>query len=459
MIVRECKLLNGSKLQYQALDLAIRTAQFIRNKAVRLWRDEPEVNKARLSLLCKELARAYPFAKKLNSMARQAASERAWNSISSFYRRSLGQHSLAPAGGAGSDRCREGVKKKGYPQFKKHSRSVEYKTSGWKLSEDCLTISFTDGFKAGKFSLFCNHETREDLFRLKINRVRVVRRADGYYAQFCFDANRQEAGNYTGDVIGIDLGLKYFYKDQNDNAVIYPKYLRRAKKRIKKLSRRLSRKFVKGKKPQSNNYHKARIRLGKAHLKVQRQRKDWAIKLARCVVSSNDVVVYEDLKIQNLVKNHHLALSISDASWYQFTQWLDYFGKVWDKTVIAVAPNYTSQDCSNCGYRLKKSLSTRTHQCPNCKIEICRDTNAALNILKKGMNLLGRERAGQNSGSQARRIPRVEWNHNNSTLGHRETAEKSGTLEESSAAVDEGKLESISCLNESRITSRENPPS
>ncbi|WP_293091403.1 transposase [Moorena sp. SIOASIH] len=395
MIVREAKLLNGSLAQYQALDEAIRTAQFVRNKAVRLWRDEPLVNKGRLSLLCKELAHAqeYPWVKKLNSMARQASAERAWNSISSFYRR-----------------CREGAKKKGYPQFKKHSRNgfadaartVEYKTTGWKLSEDCLTINFTDGFQAGRFSLFCNHETREDLFRLKINRVRVVRRVDGYYAQFCFDANRKEKGNYTGNVIGIDLGLKYFYKDKNDNAAIYPKYLRRAEKRIKKLQRRLSRKFVKGNKPQSNNYHKARIRLGLAHLKVQRQRKDWAVKLARCVVHSNDVVVYEDLKIKNLVKNHHLAKSISDASWYQFTQWLDYFGKVWDKTVIAVAPNYTSQDCSNCGHRVKKSLSTRTHQCQRCHTEICRDTNAALNILKKGMNILGVE---YNSGATPHGFP------------------------------------------------------
>ncbi len=120
-------------------------------------------------------------------------------------------------------------------------------------------------------------------------------------------------------------------------------------------------------------------------------------------------MVYEDLKIQNMVKNHHLAKSISDASWYQFTQWLDYFGKVWDKTVIAVSPNYTSQDCSNCGNRVKKSLSTRTHQCPKCHIEICRDTNAALNILQKGMNILG-----------------LEWN-SNSTQGHWETAGNPGT--------------------------------
>ncbi|WP_017662806.1 RNA-guided endonuclease InsQ/TnpB family protein, partial [Baaleninema simplex] len=156
-------------------------------------------------------------------------------------------------------------------------------------------------------------------------------------------------------------------------------------------------------------------------------------KLARCVVASNDVVVYEDLKIQNLVKNHHLAKSISDASWYQFTQWLDYFGKVWDKTVIAVAPNYTSQDCFNCGHRVKKSLSTRTHQCPQCKIEICRDTNAALNILKKGMNVLG-----------------IEWNH--STQGHWETAGEPGTLEETTTPAVDRQLETVSGVDESRIT-------
>lgn len=266
-----------------------------------------------------------------------------------------------------------------------------------------MSIAFTDGFSIGTLALYCNFQTREDLFRLKINRVRVVRRADGYYAQFCFDANRKEKGEYTGSVIGLDLGVKYFIKDQNDNAVIYPQFLRKSERRLKKAQRKLSKKFVKGKKPQSNNYHKERKRLGRVHLKIQRQRKDWSIKLARCVVHSNDVVVYEDLKIANMVKNHHSCKSISDASWYQFTQWLDYYGLIWDKVVVAVSPNYTSLDCSFCGHRVKKSLSTRTHSCSKCNAEICRDTNAAINILKKGMNGLGIER-------------------NNSTQGHWESA-------------------------------------
>lgn len=411
MIVREAKLKNGTKEQYSALDEAIRTAQFIRNKAVRFWMDNQGVSKAVLYSLCKDLAKEFPFARKLNSAARQASAERAWAAISTFY-----------------SRCRKGAGKKGYPKFKKHCRSVEYKVSGWKLSEDCKSITFTDGFEAGTFSVFCNNETQEDLHRLKINRVRVVKRADGYYAQFCFDADRKEKGEYTGNVVGLDLGLKFFTKDQNDNAVIYPQFLRKSEKRLKKAQRRLSKKFVKGAKPQSNNYHKQRKRLGRIHLKIQRQRKDWAIKQARCVVHSNDVVVYEDLKIANMVKNHHLAKSISDASWYQFTQWLDYYGKIWDKTVVAVSPNYTSQDCSNCGHRVKKTLSTRTHSCPNCGIEICRDTNAALNILQKGMNLLG-----------------TEW-QKNGTSGQEESASEEGKHGEKTASTIEGQPDIASGL-------------
>jgi putative transposase len=400
MIVREAKLKNGTAEQYCALDDAIRTAQFIRNKAVRFWMDNQGASKADLYSICKDLALEFPFAKKLNSAARQASAERAWAAISSFYAR-----------------CKKGVGKKGFPKFKKHCRSVEYKVSGWKLSEDCKSINFTDGFEIGTLSIFCNGETQEDLQTLKINRVRVVRRADGYYAQFCFDADRKEQGEYTGNVVGLDLGLKFFTKDQNDNAVIYPQFLRKSEKRLEKAQRRLSKKFVKGAKPQSKNYHKQRIRLGKIHLKVQRQRKDWAIKQARNVVISNDIVVYEDLRIANMVKNHNLAKSISDAGWYQYSQWLDYYGKIWDKAVVVINPAYTSQDCFNCGHRVKKTLSTRTYSCPSCKIEICRDTNAALNILQKGMSVLG-----------------VEW-QKNGTSGHEGSASQEGKTEEKTAST------------------------
>jgi putative transposase len=412
MRVLEAKLLNGTAQQYQALDEAIRTAQFVRNKCLRHWMDHQGVNRATLYSLCKDLAQEFPFAQKLNSSARQASAERAWSAISNFYRR-----------------CQNQAAQKGYPQFQKHCRSVEYKVSGWKLSQDGMFLTFTDGFHAGTFALYCNGEARRDILTLKINRVRVIRRADGYYAQFCLDVERQEQVEYTGQVVGLDVGLMHFYTDSHGNKVECPKFLRRAERRLKQHQRRLSRKFKKGAKPQSKNYHKQRKRLGKVHLKVQRQRRDWAVKLARCVVASNDVVVYEDLQVRNLVRNHHLAKSIHDASWSLFTGWLDYYGKVLNKVVVAVPPEYTSQDCSHCGHRVKKTLSTRTHRCPRCGVVIDRDENAAINILRKGLELLG-----------------GEWN--NGTFGQKGTAPKGGTPGEMSTAVVEGQPNTVSAVAE-----------
>jgi putative transposase len=89
-----------------------------------------------------------------------------------------------------------------------------------------------------------------------------------------------------------------------------------------------------------------------------------------------------------MVKNHKLAKSISDAAWSQFAQWLQYFRRIYGKTVIAVAPQYTSQDCSNCGNTVKKALSTRTHIC-GCGTILDRDRNAARNILVKGLKQAG----------------------------------------------------------------------
>jgi putative transposase len=116
---------------------------------------------------------------------------------------------------------------------------------------------------------------------------------------------------------------------------------------------------------------------------------NWGERIARCVILSNDMVAYEDLRIKNLVKNHthpHPLLGgepegwVNDAGWYQFRKWLEYFGTKFGKVTVAVNPAYTSQNCSNCGATVKKSLSTRTHVC-QCGCELDRDHNAAINIL------------------------------------------------------------------------------
>jgi putative transposase len=327
-----------------------------------------------LQKLCAILAKdsTTPWVNKLNSQARQSSADRAWNSIARFYAN-----------------CRDSsVKKKGFPKFKKHSRSVEYKTSGYKLSDDRRQITFTDGFKAGTFDLWCSQKTIVYYSEQQIKRLRVVRRADGYYCQFVIDHEREEKHDFTGSVVGIDLGLKEFYTDSNGNTVENPRFFRKTERRLKKAQRRLSKRHKRGQK-QSANYHKQRKKVAKLHLKVSRQRKDKAIFMALALVQSHDLVVYEALKVSNLVKNHKLAKSISDASWYQFTQWVNYFAKIHKITCIAVPPQFTTIHCSACGAKVYKTLSTRTHQCPHCKTVLDRDWNAAINILKKGLKYLG----------------------------------------------------------------------
>jgi putative transposase len=365
MLVFEFKAY-GKSAQIKAVGDAIRTAQFIRNSCIRLWIDAKNTDKNDLNKYCAVLAAKFPFANELNSMARQASAERAWFSISRFY-----------------DNCKKGVfDKKGFPQFQKDCRSVEYKTSGWKLTDDRKFITFTDKKGIGRLKL----KGTRDLHFYQINqikRVRLVKRADGIYVQFCINVNRQEDIALSGNTIGLDVGLKEYYTDSEGVMIENPKFLRIGEKVLKRSQRRVSRK-VKG----SKNRGKARQILGKRHLKISRQRKDHAVKLARCVVQSNDLIAYEDLRIKNLVKNHCLAKSINDASWYQFRVWLEYFGQVFKKLTVAVNPQYTSQECSSCSEIVKKTLSTRTHVC-RCGCVMDRDENAARNILRRGLGTVG----------------------------------------------------------------------
>ncbi|MBS9394033.1 MAG: transposase [Dolichospermum sp. LBC05a] len=365
MLVFEFKAY-GKSVQLTAIDDAIRTAQFIRNSCIRLWMDVQDTGKNDLQKYCAVLAANFPFANELNSMARQSSAERAWAAITRFY-----------------NNCKKGIPgQKGFPQFQKDCRSVEYKTSGWKLALNRKSITFTDKKGIGRLKL----KGTRDLHFYQINqikRVRLVKRADGVYVQFCIDVNRQENIEPSGNTIGLDVGLKEYYTDSHGVMVENPKFLRIGEKVLKRSQRRVSRK-VKGSKNRGN----ARQVLGKRHLKISRKRKDHAIKLARCVVQSNDLIAYEDLRIKNLVKNHCLAKSINDASWYQFRVWLEYFGKVFKRVTVAVNPQYTSAVCSSCGEVVKKTLSTRTHVC-QCGCVMDRDENAARNILSRGLSTVG----------------------------------------------------------------------
>ncbi|MEO8971967.1 MAG: transposase [Ktedonobacteraceae bacterium] len=373
MLIYEYKL-HGNKAQNATIDEAIRITQFIRNKCLRLWMDTRGMSKNDLQCSCVGIAKEFPFASCLNSQARQAAADRAWFAISRFYDNC---HSHKPG-------------KKGYPRFQHDNRSVEYKQTGWKLDANGKHITFTDRCNIGRLRLVGNKGQHIEEYPTKqIKRVRLIKRADGYYVQIAVEAQRRIEHVLTFKHAGIDMGLKEFLTDSEGNVVANPRHLRKAEKRLKKLHRQLSRKQKK-----SQNRKKARKHLAKAYLKVQRQREDFARKTASTLITSHDLIAYEHLKIANLVKNRKRAKSISDASWGRFLSWLTYYGQVHTIPVIAVEPAFTSQDCSACGTRVKKSLSVRTHSCSGCGIALDRDHNAAINILDKAYRTWGHQGTG-----------------------------------------------------------------
>jgi putative transposase len=371
VLVLEYKV-KGKQEQYRAIDEAIRTTQFIRNKAIRYWMDAPreqKVDKIALNNYSTALRKEFGFVKELNSMACQAATERAWLSIARFY-----------------DNCKTKKSgKKGFPRFQKDNRSVEYKTSGWSLHPTKRRIFFTDKKGIGEVRLLGKWDIQTYPTKL-IKRVRLVRKGDGYYCQFAVDVDIKSEQRTGNGELGLDVGLEFFYSDSNGHHEENPRFLRKAEKVIKHAQRQIYKK-EKGK----NQRRIARQRYARKHLKVSRQRNEHSKRLGRCVCKVNALVAYEDLTVKNMVRNHCLAKSINDAAWSLFRRWLEYFARKFDTTVVAVNPRMTSQKCSDCGTVVKKSLSTRTHKCV-CGCELQRDVNAAINILNLAKGRDGQSR-------------------------------------------------------------------
>ncbi|MGC9504781.1 RNA-guided endonuclease InsQ/TnpB family protein [Baaleninema sp.] len=409
MFVLEYKV-KPKPYQVEAIEEAIRMTQFVRNKVLRYWMDNRGVGKAELFRYNTRLRKEFKFVEELNSHACQTAVERTLRAITRFYenckKQVKGKKRCDPAPSHGA---RERAPREGYPQFKRNTRSVEYKVSGWKLSEDRKHIVFTDKKGIGHLRLIGSRDLNY-YHPEQIKRVRILKRADGYYVQFCIKLDPRLTVSKpltpSQKAVGIDVGLKYFLADSQGNIEPIPQFYRKAEKRLNRLNRQKSKKFRKGK-PQSRNYRKARQRYARQHLRVSRQREEFVKRVALRIPPSppfqrgvgGDLVAYEDLNVAGLVKNRHPPFAPlskggwgDDAGWALFRRWLDYFADKYGKIAIAVPPHNTSQNCSSCGEKVQKSLSTRTHICPHCGFVADRDTNAAINILKLGLSRVGRTR-------------------------------------------------------------------
>ena len=268
----------------------------------------------------------------------------------------------------------------GYPRFqgqgRYHSFTFPEYGNGAVLDEGALTLS-----KIGRI-------------RIRLHRplggrpktVTISREADGWYACIsCADVPIQPLLP-TGQETGIDLGIEAFATLSNGTRIFNPGWYRKAERALKTAQRRVARR-----KKGSNRRRKAVALLAKAHQTVRRQRQDYHHKVALRLIQTNDIIYHEDLQVRNMVQNHHLAKSISDAGWSAFLSILSDKAACAGRSVVAVNPAFTSQRCSGpgCGVLVAKGLSVRWHACPECGTSLHRDHNAARNIERAGQALQG----------------------------------------------------------------------
>lgn len=262
---------------------------------------------------------------------------------------------------------------RGYPRFrKKQDHRKSYRTYGAKLIGKHLYLPKVGYVKVRQFMEVG-----------KIHHVTVLQISSGrYYAVLNVEFEPEFRPN-RGNMVGLDMGLNVFYTDSNGKKVGNPRCLKRSLKKLKQAQKCLSRR-QKG----SSNWEKQRLKVARTHEKVSDQRKDFLQKLSTALVRENQTICVEDLNVKGMVKNRHLARSVSDVSWSKFLSMLEYKGAWYGTKIIRVSRWYpSSQVCSECGYQnpAVKDLKVRGWTCPSCHAHHDRDVNAARNILREGL--------------------------------------------------------------------------
>jgi putative transposase len=277
--------------------------------------------------------------------------------------------------------------KKGFPKFKSRKNPVQ----SFQLPQH-YSVNFEDSnvklSKIGKIKTSFSRKFEGTLKTATVSKTSTQK----YYISILVEDSKELPEKRSFDetnTIGVDVGIKEFAVISSGEKIENPKYLKNSLQKLKMLSRRLSKK-VKG----SNNYKKAKLKLALLHEKISNQRNDFQHKLSKKLVCENQAIALETLKVCNMIKNHCLAQSISDAGWSSFVTKLEYKAEWSGKTILRIgtfAPS--SKLCSVCGYHNSNlTLAVREWQCPTCNTLHDRDINAAINIKKFALidqNLIG----------------------------------------------------------------------
>lgn len=273
------------------------------------------------------------------------------------------------------------LKKKGFRvgklRFKGQGwyNTLNYNQSGFKIDYDHKKIEFS---KIGIINAKIHREINGKVKGIIIKHTNT----NQWYA--CVQCNTESILlPRTGKVVGIDMGVTKFVHDSDNHIIENPKYMQQSLVKLKTLQRSVSRK-----KKGSHNRKKAKAKLTKLHEHIVNQRKDHLHKASTYYIKNYDTICVEKLNIKPITrkgKRKTLHRNILDAGWGLFFQYLSYKAQSAGRQIIHVPPQYTSQDCSQCGTRVPKELSDRMHVCPHCGFVADRDYNASLNIKKRGL--------------------------------------------------------------------------
>ncbi len=232
----------------------------------------------------------------------------------------------------------------------------------------------------------------------KIKTCTIKRDIDIWYASFSVEiADSLPEKTIIKSAVGIDVGINSLVALSNKEKKEPPKFLLQSEHKLAREQRKLSRKQIGSHNRNkqrirvigSHNRNKQRIRVAKVHRHIRQQRADFHQKLSKKVVDKYDFISFEDLKIKNIMRNHHLAKSISDVSWNMLQSFTAYKAECAGKVVTFVNPKNTSQECSSCGRIVRKNLNIKIHHCPYCGLVLDIHVNAAINILHRGLKKVG----------------------------------------------------------------------
>jgi len=286
-----------------------------------------------------------------------------------------------------------------FPKFKKKKNKNSYREPQVKNQVriqnnkiHLMKLGFIK-FKCSKrYSEILNNIDYKNIKNATISKSTIGR----YYASICCEVNIPKKEKVNKE-IGIDLGLKSFISTSDNKQIETPKFFRKSQEKLAFQQRKLSKKEL-----YSNNWYKQNKKIGVIHEKIKNQRSYFLHNLSPQIINENQVICLEDLKVENMIKNHKLSKSIADASWSEFVRQLNYKSEWYGRIVVQVGTYFpSSKTCYKCGWKNSElKLSDRTFICQECGAITDRDYNASLNILKEGKNLL-KNSTDELSGSNA----------------------------------------------------------